>query len=155
MLACNPHTLFVDALHTLAVGVHQMRCWIIEGLQILIVKTWSLTQLAVPRLECCSSAFIVDNRINSCPHLVHLFVVRVFVGLQQCVWPEGGTCFHQLHRAIADTNRNISPTIFHEVFFGKTKRLQNREVRHPLALPPRFEAGEPLRVDWLVVAHIN
>ena len=79
VLAVGPHPGFVDPLDASALGVDQVGVRSVERLQVLVVETRPLAQLAIPRLERLGGGRVVDDLVDPSPDLGHLLVVALVV----------------------------------------------------------------------------
>src|SRR3546814_14979379 len=71
-----------DPLHTLAVGVDEVRAGLVERLQVLVVEARSLAELAVPGLEPLRRGRVLDDGVDPSADLLHLLEVGVPKGLE-------------------------------------------------------------------------
>ena len=73
--AVHHHTFLGDELHSLPIGVDEMHVRTIEGVEIFVVETRALAELAVPRLQRRCGRRIGDQLINARADLLHLFEI--------------------------------------------------------------------------------
>ena len=153
-LPADHHAGLGDALHALAVGVDEVGAGLVERLQVLVVEAGPLAELPVPRLEALGRVRVLDDRVDPGPDLLHLLEVGVLVGRHH---PLGGELVRrELHDLAADAAGQVGPAVHHQVFLGHAAGLVGGEVLQPPLLPARrVDGGEPLRVDRVVVAHVD
>ena len=72
LLTVGNHSSLGEGLDTLAVRIHKRHVRVVEGLQILVMETGSLTELSVVRLERFSRLRVINDRIGPRSDLLHL-----------------------------------------------------------------------------------
>ena len=144
---------FGDLLDSFAIGVNEVGSGGVVGLQVFVMKARPLAELSIPRLERLGGCRIIYEFVHTGSDLSHLLVVTLVIGTHESLWSE--VWFGSGEQAVANSLGDVGPSVFDEVFVGKPSRLQGREVQQPVLLPTRLERRKPLRIDWLVVAHID
>ena len=141
-----------DALDAATLGVDEMHVRAVERVEVLVVETRPLAELAVVRLERLRRRRVGDDRFHSGTDLLHLLEVGEFHGGHEALWCE--VALPSLHpdEQVAD---DVGPAVVDEVFRLGDSRDQVVEVLHPPFLPARLQTSGPLGVGGPVVADVD
>src|SRR5439155_15189952 len=131
--ARDDNAVFGDPLDPLAVGIDQMRPGPVEGLQIFVVETRPLAELAVPGFQPRGRLAIPDDRVDPRADFLHLLEVGILKSRQH-VWRRP-LLARELNDFFADAPRQISPAVLDQVLLRGASSLVCRKILQPALLP--------------------
>ena len=151
--AVGDHALLRDALHALALRIHQRDVGVVEGDQVVVMEARPLAELAIPRLQRVRGGRVFHQTVHAGADLLHLLEIREFHAVRHLFRRELGVGAVLGDGAqVAD---DVRPAVTHQVLILLAAGDEHVEVRHALVLPTGLQGLRPVWVCRLVAAHVD
>ena len=142
----NDDTALIDFIDAFSIGINKMNIGSIKRWQILVVETWALATLRVPRHHQFSRCRIFDHIGNALTNSFHVFKVNTLKFKSLFVVFGQLTSVNPVH---------LGPLIVNHVDCWLCASYCLSEVTGSFGLPTWLERLEPFWIGWFVVTNTH